>query len=181
MIEHAVGLATAVTGLNATLPVLYAGLVGVSVAGRGAAATAVGKLSAELRRHAPDLLYEAFLPALTDPYVHVHKSALRTLRDIRLPEAFDRQVRRALASLVANYGSEAKDHDTILNCIELMVGRYLSDGVCAGDYGAYLISVMDKLPSWSLSSHIRYLARKLGRARGMTALADEGPDRPEGD
>jgi len=170
MIEHAVGLATDVTGLNSILPVLYAGLVGASVAGRGAAATAVGKLPAGLRRHAPDLLYEAFLPALTDPYVYVHKSALGALRDIRLPEAFDRQVRHGLANLVAVYGSDAKDHDTILNSIELLVGRYLSDRVCAGDYGAHLISVMDKLPSWSLSSHMRYLARKLGRARGMTAL-----------
>lgn len=170
MIEHTVGLAKDVAGLNAILPVLYAGLLGASAAGRGAAATAVGKLPANLRRHAPDLLYESFLPALTDPYVYVHKCALRALRNIRLPEKFDQPVRYALANLVAVYGSEAKDYHTIVECIEQLVGRYLGEKLCAGEYGSYLISVMNKLPSWSLSSHMRYLVRKLGQARGMTAL-----------
>ena len=170
MIEHAVGLANDVAGLNAILPVLYAGLMGASVAGRGAAVIAFGKLPANLRLHIPDLLYESFLLALTDPYVYVHKSALSALRDIKLPERFDQPVRRALANLVSVYGSEAKDHDTVMNCIELLVGRYLDGKACAGEYGTYLVGVMNKVPSWSLSSHMRYLARALGRARGITPL-----------
>ena len=170
MIEHAVGLAKDVAGLNAVLPVLYAALVGASVVGRGAAATAVGNLPANLRLHAPDLLYESFLLALTDPYVYVHKSALNALCDIRLPKEFDQPVRHALANMVRVYGSEAKDYDTVIKCIELLVGRYLDKKVCAGTYGAYLVSVMNRLPSWSLSSHMRYLARHLGRAQGVTTL-----------
>lgn len=170
MIKHAVGLANDVTGLNAILPVLYAGLMGTSVIGRGAAATAVGKLPAHLRLHVPDLLYESFLLALTDPYIYVNKCALSALRDFRLPEEFDQRVRHALVNLVCVYGPEAKDHDTVVECIELLVGRYLDEIDCAGKYGAYLVSVMNKLPSWRLSSHMRYLARKLGRAKGMTAL-----------
>lgn len=170
MIEYTVGLAKDVAGLNAILPVLYTGLVGASVLGRGAAAIAVGNLPANLRLHVPDLLYESLLLALTDPYVYVHKCALSALRDFRLPKEFDQPVRRALVNLVGVYGPEAKDHGTIVKCIELLVGRYLGEKDCGGTYGTYLVSVMNKLPSWSLSSHMRYLARKLGRAQGMTAL-----------
>ena len=147
MIENAAALVKDVAGLNAILPVLYAGLMGASVMGRGAAATAFGELPANLRLHAPDLLYESFLPALTDPYVYVHKCALSALCRIKPPQKFDQPVLRALANLVHVYGSEAKDHDTVVKCIELLVGRYLDEKACNGEYGAYLVRAMNTLPS----------------------------------
>lgn len=170
MTEKAVGLATTTRGLNAVLPALYTGLVGASVARRGAAAAAVEKIPSHLRRHAPDLLFEAFIPALTDPYVYVHRSALHALRGMRLPEAFDTRVREAVSALVLSYGRTGEDYTVLLEGIEILAGRHLTEDELAGRPGAYLVSVLAKLPLWSLNSHIEFLARKLGRAGGLVEL-----------
>jgi hypothetical protein len=170
MIENAVGLAATAPGFNAILPALYAGLVAASQARRAAAVAAVGKLPANVRRHAPDLLFEAFAPALTDPYVIVHKRALHALRSFTLPEAFNARVQHAIENLVIAYGKDGQDHDLILEGIELLVGRHLSETDCVGRKGAYLVGLLTKLPKWSLTQHLRYLARELGRAKGFVEL-----------
>lgn len=170
MVEHSVGLATTAEGLNAILPSLYAGLVGASFQRRAAAAKAIGELPSQMRRHAPDLLFEAFVPTLTDPYRHVHRTALRALRYMTFPDALSKRVGDAVSALVVYYGKTGEEHDLLVDGIEILVGDHLSEDQRAGRPGAHLVAILAKLPWWSLSSHIHYLARQLGRAKGLVDL-----------
>ncbi|MFD1191570.1 hypothetical protein [Phenylobacterium conjunctum] len=170
MVEHSVRLATSVDGLNAILPSLYSGLVGASAYRRGAAATAIGKLPARLRRHAPDLLFEAFIPTLTDPYRHVHGASLKALERMTLPDALKPQVRHAVSALVAYYGERNEEPEMVVDGIEILVGDHLSEAERAGRPGAYLVAQLARLEWWRFSSSIVYLARQLGRAKGLVDL-----------
>ena len=170
MIEQSIILADTAEGLNAILPTLYSGLVGRSVAGRGAAAHAIGELPRRQLDNMPDLLFEAFLTTLTDPYVYVHRSAVMALGRFSLPKALDARVRAALWNIVLCYAKSGDGEDILLEAIELLARRYLSDAQRSGAPGAFLVTLLAKMPSWRISNDIRWTARDLARADGLVGL-----------
>lgn len=116
--KAAMKMAESVEGLKAVLPTLYSGLVGGSVLGRAHAATALSEIPARGRQNLPALVYEAFCVLLLDQFVAVHKSAVRTLGRISLPEDLKPRAALALFHLVSAYSDSEKDDNFLMDCID---------------------------------------------------------------
>jgi hypothetical protein len=170
MIENSVALMDTAAGLNAVLPALYSALVGMSVARRGSAVRAIGEMPWRQRENAPDLLFEAFVTTLTDPYIYVHRSAVMALGRLRLPATFDARVRNGLTNVLLAHKKDPHREDIVLECIELLAGRYLTAKERSGRAGAFLVTLLAKMPAWRLSSNIGIFARQLAHARGLVDL-----------
>jgi hypothetical protein len=84
-LEHSAALMHTPRGLNVILPTIYASLVGVSFHRRRAAALVLGSIDYRRRDDLPSLVYEAFMPLLTDPIKGIHQAAVETLRKLKLP------------------------------------------------------------------------------------------------
>ncbi len=167
MIESLVALMDTAAGLNAVLPSLYSALMGTSVSRRGSAATAVGEMPRRQRENAPDLLLEAFVTTLSDPYVYVHRSAVTALCRMRLPARFDARIREFLWTILLAHKKDPDRQDIVLDCIELLVGRYLTAKELSRSQGAFLVALLSKMPSWQVSRDIDLFARRLAHARGL--------------
>lgn len=116
--KAAMKMAESVQGLKAVLPTLYSGLVGASVLGRAHAATALSEIPSRGRQNLPSLVYEAFCVLLLDQFVAVHKSAVRTLARISLPEELKPRAALALFHLVSAYSDTEKDDNFLMDCID---------------------------------------------------------------
>lgn len=169
LIEHSTALADSADGLNAILPSLYSALVGASVLRRGAAIRALEDLPYRQRRNLPDLLFEAFLAALLDPYVYVHSSAVRVLGRIHLPERFSNRIRDGLWTVLLAHHGRPDSNDLVLDCSEGLA-RHLTDAERAGPIGAFLISLLAKMPKWRLENEIQWIGYELARAEGAIDL-----------
>lgn len=115
--KAAMKMAGDVEGLKAVLPTLYSSLVGADVLGRAYAATALSEIPARGRQNLPALVYEAFCVLLLDQFVAVHKSAVRALRQISLPEEMKPRAAFALFNLISAYSGSDKDDDFLVDCI----------------------------------------------------------------
>lgn len=170
MIQNSVALMETVVGLNAVLPSLYSALVGTSVMRRGSAAYAVGKMPWRQLENAPDLLLEAFVTTLTDPYVYVHRSAISALGRIDLPDKFNARARNAVLQILFVYENNLKRADIVLESIELLASRYLTPNERAGRAGTFCVNLLARLPAWRISSDIRFFARQFAHATGLMDL-----------
>lgn len=170
MIEHGVRLMETTAGLNAVLPLLYSALVGSSVARRGSAATAVGEMSRKQRANAPDLLLEAFVTTLDDPYIYVHRSALRALQRFEVPESLIPIVRQAVWKVLLAHKKNSDRDDIVVNCIELLAARYLTPQELANRPGIFLITLLGKMPAWRITGEVSRLARRFANTRGFVDL-----------
>ncbi|MEO6218306.1 MAG: hypothetical protein ABIO86_19920 [Sphingomonas sp.] len=170
MIEHSVSLMDSVAGLNAVLPSLYSSLVGTSVVRRGSAARAYGDIPSRQRDNLPELLFEAFLTTLSDAYVYVHRAAVMALGHFRMPQKFDGQVRNTLWNILLAHEKDPKRQDLILECVELLAYQYLTEGERGGPIGAFLISILARLPATTVSQHLRVCSRQLADAAGLVDL-----------
>jgi hypothetical protein len=167
MIENSVALMDTAAGLNAVLPSLYSALVGMSVARRGSAASAVGEMPSRQRENAPDLLFEAFVTTLTDPYIYVHRSAVIALSRLRLPATLDARVRNGLLRVLLAHKKDPHREDIVLQCIEILARRYLTAEERTGPAGGFLVTLLAKMPAWRVSNDIGLFARQLAHARGL--------------
>ena len=169
LIEHSTALADTADGLNVVLPSLYAALVGASVHRRGAAIHALENVPYGQRRNLPDLLFEAFLAALTDSYVYVHRSAVMAMGRFRLPDKFSGRVREAVWSVLLAHHRRADSYDLVCECID-QLARHLTDEERSGQVGAFLVGLLAKMPKWRLGNEIGWIGRELGSADGAINL-----------
>lgn len=114
--KSAMKMASSIEGLRAVLPTLYSQLVGASVLGRAYAATALSEIPSRVRQNLPALVYEAFCVLLQDQFIAVHKSAVRALRRISLPEDLRQRAALALFQLVSAY-ADGDDQPFLVDCI----------------------------------------------------------------
>jgi hypothetical protein len=170
MLRGSVGMMHTAAGLNAVLPSLYSALVGTSVLGRGSAATVVGKLPWRQRENVPDLLLEALITTLTDSYVYVHSAAVTAISRFRLPAQFDARVRNGLFAVLLAHEKNPDQQDIVLECINLLVARYLTTDELAGHVGAFLVGLLARMPTWRTSKDVRFLARQLAYTDGFVEL-----------
>jgi hypothetical protein len=169
MIEHSVALIETAEGLNAVLPTLYSAIVGVSVLRRGAACRALAEMPHRQRANVPDLLFEAFLAALTDPYVHVHTSAVMALGRFRPPEKLRGRVRKGLWAVLSAHCENQNQKGLVLECIE-QLSKLLTDKEKSETPGAFLVSLLAKMPAWHISNSIQWILREVARAEGVVPL-----------
>jgi hypothetical protein len=88
----------------------------------------------------------------------------------RLPTAFDDRVRDGIWCVLLAHEKDPHRQDIVVECIELLAGRYLTAEERAGPAGAFLVTQLAKMPSWRVSSSIGRFARQLAHARGLVDL-----------
>jgi len=157
-------------GLNAVLPVLYSALVGASNLMRASAAKTLGKLDHRRVSDLPNLVFEAFIPLLRDPYVVVHQSAVRALERFELPDAFDSVAASALSNLIVAYKDEKASHTFLMDCIALFVQRYVDDEAKRKGVVEVLVALIHGIEPDVAVRKLRHISRKVAHARGYAEL-----------
>lgn len=172
MVGHMDELVRGPDDLNIILPHLYSALVGSSNLMRAAAAGVVGRLDHRRVEDAPELLLEAFLALLLDPFVIVHREAVSALRRIDLPERLERQARNALLMLIGAYaiGNDRSSDDFLVDCIRLYAGSYATEEQIRGRLGRWLLAMLGKAGAGAVARGLYSLFRTLGTVEGFGAL-----------
>lgn len=160
-------------GLNAALPSLYTALVGTSQRLRAAALEAFSELDRLHREDLPDLLYEAFVISLQDPYVIVHQAAVRSLECFDVPNAFCPSTRGLVRNLILAYSHSREKHadEFLMTCISLYASRYATAKELGGDVGALLVSQMSQFEPYIVVHKIGWFYKRLAHAPGFAAMA----------
>ena len=156
-------------GLCAILPRLYTSMVGNSIRLRSVAAELLGELRGRGQENVPELVYEAFAALLADPYVWVHKAAVKTFRTFNLPSEISRRGKVALRQWLVVYGSNAKDDDFLLECLHLYWRRYASDRDKSALRSLY-VRTLERMKPYQVVGELRGLARDLSDVEGFSAL-----------
>lgn len=170
LIKNAAHLMNCPEGLNATLPALYIAMLGSSTLVRAAGAKVIGKLSRRGHDDVPSLLYEAFVVLLGDPYVIVHKAAVRALGHVKLPSDLDELAKTHLLVCINVYATSHTDDQFLVECIELFLRKYLTAEQKRGHPGRYFISLLTPIKSDVVADKISWLRHDLLEAEGFPEL-----------
>lgn len=110
-------------GVGLVLPTLYGALTARSQRLRAAGARAYREITSTLEDvdELPLLLHETFLVLLSDPYVVVHRTATRALREVRLPKALLPQATAALVNIINVYAASKDDDDFLGEAIRAFI------------------------------------------------------------
>ena len=116
-------MGTAPEGLGLVLPTLYGALTDRSQRLRAAGARAYREIASTLEDvdELPLLLHETFLVLLSDPYVVVHRTATRALREVRLPKALLPQATTGLINIINVYTASKEDDDFLGEAVRAFV------------------------------------------------------------
>lgn len=163
-------LASDLAGYEFYLPHLYRAMVGPSTLERAYAADAMGELSQAALDNSPDLLFEAFVPLLSDPYVMVHKAAARAFRRSALPQPLRQRALRAIYNLVRHYRVESGEDNFVADCVQTLAGSADEFGQRSGALRRYLIDVSMDIDPIYLRSPIRNLSHTLGTEPSFAKL-----------
>jgi hypothetical protein len=170
LIEESHPLFKTSAGLAAMLPYLYSAMVGPSVRARAAAAKAIEEMGSARLTELPSLVLEALVLMLADPYVMVHKTAVRTLRRITLPDRYKQYVSGLLQQLITAYRHES-DQEFLLDCIEAFGRGNRSDENFLSTDGKVFVAILGEVKPTHLlrSGHHHYLG-SLAHADGYPEL-----------
>ena len=170
MVAHFSKLMSKSEYVNLILPHLYTAMTNPEPLVRGNAATAVGKTPYELRRDFPELLFEVYLVLLTDPNVHVHKSAVSALNIHGFPENLKQRLAYYLVNLVLVYRTEEMDGHFVIECLEHYAHGCLTDTQLSGDQGRFIIWIIDQLDDMYAYEAVRRLGYSLKAAPDFVKL-----------
>lgn len=126
MITHVSKLLTGVDSLALVLPYWYGALMDESTLVRARAVRAWEDVPYNLVKNFPGLFFEAYSVLLTDPYVIVHRSAVRALRRRSFPEEKRSLIKQPLWNLIVYYSQESKREDFVVDCIDTFTYLCLS-------------------------------------------------------
>jgi hypothetical protein len=145
------------------LPYFYSALVGPSQVVRSSAARALGEMRRQALENLPDLVFEAFTALLYDPFVIVHRAAVKALERFQLPPKFDPAAERALRDWIAIYAAKANQDSSagkfLMETIDLYAHRYANEEDRAGRLGTQLIGIMATLEPSIVVDELRYSRR----------------------
>lgn len=161
LLEGASPLMSTPDGLAIVLPTLYSAMVGTSNRMRAAGAALIEDIAYQRKDDLPELVLEALVMQLSDPYVIVHRAAVQALDGIKLPKALASKVMLALWTLIQVYSEDRKADDFLLRCIRIFSNRYATEEQLKGNAGRYLISLMHKMEPYVVSRDIGFLERSL--------------------
>lgn len=148
-------------GLNAILPDLYGAMVSSSQLLRSYAATTIGELSGKRKNDLPDLVFQSFVPLLTDPYVIVHKAAVNALQRFHIPKSLEKDQSRSLAQVVNCYAQSRADDRFLLKSLELYCNRCSKSIELTGKLGDFVMSILLSVEPSVISRDIHFWARRL--------------------
>lgn len=157
MIAHVSKLLTGVDSLALVLPDWYGALMDESTLVRAKAVKAWEDVPYDLVKNFPDLFFEAYTVLLTDPYVIVHRSAVRALRRRSFPEEKRSFIKQPLLSLIVYYSQDSKQGDFIVDCIDAFAYLCLSPEDRKEKLGQLLSGILLTLEGSSLYQAINRL------------------------
>lgn len=151
-------MASDVAGLKAVLPILYSGMVGADVLGRAKAASALSEIPSSSRQNLPPLVYDVFCALLLDQFVAVHKSAVKTLRRISIPDGLRPRAGFALFQLVSAYTDSDKDDPFLVDCIDALArfANHLPDPKKIRDFCCHAALKANSVDVRSVATSLRY-------------------------
>ncbi len=150
MIVHVSKLLTGVESLTLVLSDWYRALMDESTIVRASAVQAWENVPYDMVKNFPDLFFEAFSVLLGDPYVIVHRSAVRALRRRSFPEEKRSIIKNRLWNLIVYYSQESKQEDFIVDCIDALAFLCLSNEERKGELGRVLSGILFSLEGSSL-------------------------------
>jgi len=142
MIVHISKLLVGVESLTLVLSDWYSALMDESALVRASAVQAWENVPYGLMKNFPNLFFETFSLLFSDPFVIVHKSAVRTLRRRSFPENKRNLIRNSLLNLIVVYSNENKKDDFIVDCIDTYAFLCLSTEERKGKLGQLLSSTL---------------------------------------
>jgi len=161
LLEGAAPLLETPDGLAIGLPTLYSAMVGTSTRMRAAGATLLNEMRSSRVNDLPELVLEALVMQLSDPYVIVHRSAVKALESIELPEGLAHQAKLALWMLIKVYANDEKAEEFLFNCIQVFSNRYATETQLQGKAGSYFIGLMRKMAPHVVSREIGFMNKSL--------------------
>lgn len=171
MIVHVSKLLTGVESLTLILPDWYGALLDESTVVRAKAVQAWEDVPYDLVKNFPDLFFEAFSILLTDPYVIVHKSAVRSLRRRSFPEEKRNLIKHRLLDLIVYYSQESKQEDFVIDCIDAFVYLCLSPEERKGKIGEFLTGILLSLEGSALYTAVDRLHYNFVDVPGFVKVA----------
>ena len=142
MISKIATLIIDVSSLNLVLSDWYKALMDESVSIRSGAIDAWEDTPYDTIQNFPHLFFEAFAIALSDPFVMVHKAAVRALRFRSFPEEKRALIKIPLWNLVIYYGKKSTNDEFVVRCIELLVSLCLNEEELKGHIGKHLSKIL---------------------------------------
>ena len=158
LIGHLNELITSPGTLAEVLPYLYSALVGASTFERGAAAETIGKIQQNLLEDSPPLLLEAFVALLWDQYLLPIAETVEALERVHLPDDLQASVRIRLWMIILSYAKTTDQQRLLVQVIDTLTARFLSDGQRAGEAGESLIEILQGHDVGHYYSELRHLA-----------------------
>lgn len=164
-------LMDSVDGMRQAIGPLYSALVGTCQVCRAAAVKAISKISSVRRSDLPDLMFEAFLLALSDPFVIVHKAAVHALEDIAIPEKYKPEVSLRLTYLLLTYTESKSDDEFLARSIAIFASQYGSKKILQGQFGAKLVKHLARMEPHIVLERIGWFGRHFESTEGFGRLA----------
>ena len=157
-------------GLKDALPELYAAMMHSSTVVRASAASALRELSRTRQQDLPELLYEAFVMHLSDPYVMVHQTAVNGLDRTELPESLKPQAATAVLLLIQVYTNDKDNERFLVKCIELYLRLFATPVQKQGGLGRILVALLWRVEPDLFARDLFWLAQDLGSVEGFSGL-----------
>jgi hypothetical protein len=174
MISHFSQLLSGVESLTLVLSDWYRALMDESTIVRASAVQAWENVPYALVDNFPDLFFEAYSILLTDPYVIVHKSAVRALRHRSLPKEKRDLIKRGIWNLIIYYSQQKKKEDFLVDCIEAYAYLCLSLEERKGKTGAILTRILLDLDGSPLYHAVERMHRGFRDVPGFLKVALKG-------
>ncbi len=171
MIAHISKLLTGVESLTLVLSDWYGALMDESTVVRASAVQAWEDVPYDLVKNFPDLFFEAFSVLLTDSYVIVHKSAVRSLRHRSFPEEKRSLIKLSLLNLIVCYSQERKQEDFVVDCIDVFASLCLSPEERKGEFGKLLLGILLSLEGSALYHAVDRLHYRFVDVPGFAKVA----------
>jgi hypothetical protein len=171
MIVHVSKLLIGVESLNHVLSDWYRALMDESALVRASAVQAWDDVPYDMQGNLPDLFFQAFAVLLSDPYVIVHRSAIRALRRRFFPQDKRPMLNAAMWNLVVFYAQEGQDKEFLVECIDVFAMLCLTDEQKRGKFGLFLSSLLLKLDGAALYHAVDKLVYGFREVPGFVKVA----------
>lgn len=157
-------------GLVASVPHLYTAILGSNQLVRAKALRSLEELSSCARNDLPNLMLEAIILALGDPYRIVHKQAASALEKFKLPKKLLQSAKLRLILLMNLYANDKNNREFFIKCAALLIGNYTTNEDERKHLGAYLIKKLSTFDKDFLLKEIDHLYWPLKGIHGLPAL-----------
>lgn len=170
MISELHHLVTTPAGLNAVLPYLHSAMVSTSTLQRASASGVLQHLSRARSSDIPDLLFETFAMHLSDCYVLVHKTAVRTLEYIVLPPGLLEATRVSLWNIITCYAEKKSEERFLVECIKVFLRRFDSEGSQNMNLRRILVALLGRVRPDIIERDLHWLSLKIGDVDDFSRL-----------